>query len=121
VRYWKKYKSIVLVPPREEKRKELIRKIQKALGVNDLSGLSGSTLFGVLNVSITGEQVKFEVAVKVYTWLIAKGGREAGLELVFVVVGDNCLECMMRVWNAVNMFGEEKGVLTLSIPGGEND
>ena len=121
VRYWKKYKTIVLIPPREEKRKELAKELQKALGINDLSGLSGSVLFGVLSVSIAGEQVKFEVAVKVYTWLIVKGGREAGLELVFVVVGDNCHECMARVWGAVNTFGGARGSLILYIPGGDND
>ena len=120
-RYWKKYKSIVLIPRREERRKELVREFQKALGVSSLAELSGTVLFGRLKVSIFGEQVEFEVVVKVYAWVMTVVGREAGLELFFVVVNDDCLECMMRVLRAINMFGGVKGSLTLTIPGGEND
>ncbi len=121
MRYWKNYESIVLIPPREEKRRELVRELQKALGVNDLSGVSGSVLPGVLSVSIFNKPVEFEVVVKVYAWIIIRGGRKAGLELFFIVMSDNCHECMARVWDAVNTFGEVKGSLTLYIPGGNND
>ena len=120
-RYWKKYKTIVLIPRREERRKQLVSQLQTALHAKSLSELSGSILFGKLRVSVMGEPIEFEVATKVYTWIIAKAGGEAGLELVFVIVGDNCLECMTRVLGMVNSFCEVKGILELSIPGGEND
>jgi hypothetical protein len=105
VKWWKKYKRLVLIPPRSEVRKGLI---------NELS--SANTYYGIVRISKYGEYMTFKVGVKFYTWAWQNKKNIPGLNTIFVIVETNCNICVDDIVDLVNHQGGTRGVLTLYLP-----
>jgi hypothetical protein len=105
VRWWKKYKRLVLIPPRRETRKELL---------NELS--SGNEYYGIVRISKYGEPVTFKVGVKFYVWSWENKEKIPGLNTIFVIVDTDCHVCIDDVTELVNQQGGTRGILTLYLP-----
>jgi hypothetical protein len=108
IRWWKRYKGVVIIPPRGDRRKDLL----KALGNHDMVVLSGTTYYGKLRAVLWGETVEFNVSLILYAWPIKK----LGTELLFLLVGSDCDFCVMNMLRAINQYTTVRGTLTLYIP-----
>ena len=106
VRYWRKYKSLVLIPPR---RSELRKELDNTL-------VSGGEYYGVIKVIMFGESRQFNVGVKFYRWEWENRQGSRGLNTVFVVTESDCHFCMEDVMKYVMEYGTANGVLTLYLP-----
>ena len=105
VRWWKRYKKLVLIPPRKEIRKELL---------NELS--SGNEYYGVVRISKYGEYMTFKVGVKFYVWSWKNKENIPGLNTIFVIEETDCRICVDDIVDLVNKQGGTKGFLTLYLP-----
>jgi len=106
VRWWRKYKSIVLVPPRKaELRKEL-----------DNTLASGNEYYGILSVVLFGERRNFKVGVKFYRWEWINTRGSHGLNTIFVITETDCNYCVEYVMDYVGKYGTANGILTLYLP-----
>jgi len=105
VRWWRKYKRLVLIPPRRETRKELL---------NELS--SGNEYYGVVRISKYGEPMTFKVGVKFYVWSWKNKENIPGLNTIFVIEETDCRICVDNIVDLVNKQGGTKGFLTLYLP-----
>jgi len=106
VSWWKKYKGLVLYPPRDhELKKLLISKFN-----------SGGMYYGFLKVVMFGESLRFKVGVKFYTWNYVNNQKSHGLNTIFVVSEANCHVCIGDIMEYVNEYGNANGVLTLYLP-----
>jgi hypothetical protein len=109
IRLWRRYKGIVIIPPRGNERKELL----KALSADgDMLKLSGSTFNGRLRAVLWGEAVEFNVSLRLFTWPI----KNLGTELLFLLVGSDCEPCIKNIIAAINQYATVRGTLTLYIP-----
>jgi len=110
IRWWRRYKDIVIIPPRGNERKELL----KALSVdgNDMLKLSGSMLNGKLRAILWGETVEFNVTMRLFAWPI----KNLGTELLFLLVSSDCDPCIKNIIAAINQYATVRGTLTLYIP-----
>jgi hypothetical protein len=105
VRWWRKYKRLILIPPRGGIRKGLL---------NELS--SGNEYYGVVRISRYGEYMTFKVGVKFYVWSWKNKENIPGLNTVFVIVDTDCHICVDDIVDLVNKQGDTKGILTLYLP-----
>jgi len=110
IRWWRRYKGVVIIPPRGDRRKELL----KALFADgdDMLKLSGSEFYGKLRAILWGEHIEFNVSLILYVWPI----KSLGTELLFLLVGSDCDLCVMNVLRAINQYTTVRGTLTLYIP-----
>jgi len=108
IRWWKRYRGVVIIPPRGDKRKDLL----KALGNHDYIELSGSEFYGRLRAVLWGEAVEFNVSLILYAWPI----KDLGTELLFLLVGSDCDLCVIGILRAINQYATVRGTLTLYIP-----
>jgi len=109
IRLWRRYKGIVIIPPRGGRRKELL----KALSTDDdMFKLSGSTFNGRLRAILWGETVEFNVSLRLFAWPI----KNLGTELLFLLVGSDCEVCIKNIIAAINQYTTVRGTLTLYIP-----
>ena len=103
---WRKYKGVVLIPPRkEELRKELD---------NTLS--SGGTYYGTLKAVLFGEPWVFKTTVKFYRWEWENRQGSHGLNTIFVITESDCYICIENILEYVNTYGNANGILTLYLP-----
>jgi hypothetical protein len=112
VRWWKRYKAVVVIPPRGNDRKDLLKALAAEVGTYDLIELSGSEFYGKLKAVLWGEQVEFNVSLRLYVWPI----KSLGTELLFLLVGSDCDFCVLSMLRAINQYTTVKGTLTLYIP-----
>jgi len=109
IRWWKRYKNVVIIPPRGNERKELL----KALSADsDMLKLSGSTYYGKLKAILWGETTEFNVSLRLFAWPI----KDLGTELLFLLVGSDCESCIKNIIAAINQYTTVRGTLTLYIP-----
>jgi len=110
IRLWRRYKGIVIIPPRGARRKELM----KALSTDgdDMLKLSGTTYYGKLRAILWGETVEFNVSLRLFAWPI----KTLGTELLFLLTGSDCESCIKNIIAAINQYTTVKGTLTLYIP-----
>ena len=112
IRWWKRYKGVVIIPPRGVNRKDLLKALSAEVGTHDLVMLSGSEFYGKLKAILWGEPVEFNVALRLYVWPI----KDLGTELLFLLVGSDCDLCVMSLLRAINQYATVRGSLTLYIP-----
>lgn len=106
VSIWRKYKGVVLIPPRKsELRKEL-----------DNTFSSGGVYYGVLSAIMFGEKWTFKVGVKFYRWEWENKRGSHGLNTFFVITESDCFTCVENVIEYVNEYGNANGTLTLYLP-----
>lgn len=109
IRLWRRYKGIVIIPPRGGRRKELL----KALSTDDdMLKLSGSEFYGKLKAVMWGETVEFNVSLRLFAWPI----KDLGMELLFLLVSSDCESCIKNIIAAINQYATVRGTLTLYIP-----
>jgi hypothetical protein len=110
VRWWRRYRGVVIIPPRGGRRKELLSVL--LAGGNDMLELSGSEFYGRLRAILWGEHVEFNVSLILYVWPI----KNLGTELLFLLIGSDCDVCVMNMLRAINQYTTVRGTLTLYIP-----
>jgi hypothetical protein len=110
IRLWRRYKNIVIIPPRGIKRKELLKAL--SAGDHDMIELSGSEFYGKLRAVLWGEAVEFNVSLRLFAWPI----KTLGTELLFLLVGSDCESCIKNIIAAINQYTTVRGTLTLYIP-----
>jgi len=106
IRWWKKYKGLVLVPPRNH---ELKRKLMESFS-------SGATCHGILRAVMFGESWTFKVNVKFYTWQYVNRQNSHGMNTIFVINETDCRVCIENIIEYLNTYGNVNGVLTLYLP-----
>jgi len=106
VSIWRKFKGLVLIPPRDH---ELKRKLVERLN-------SGAMCYGVLKAIMYGEPWQFKVGVKFYMWEWENRQKSRGLNTVFVIIEADCRICVENVIEYINNYGNANGVLTLYLP-----
>jgi hypothetical protein len=111
IRWWRRYKGVVIIPPRSDRRKDLLKTLSSEVGKQDMVELSGTTFYGKLKAVLWGEPVEFNVSLILYVWPIKK----LGTELLFLLVGSDCDFCVMSVLRAINQYTTVRGTLTLYI------
>jgi len=103
VSIWRKYKGVVLIPPRKaELRREL-----------DNTFSSGGVYYGVLEAIMFGERWTFKVGVKFYRWEWENRQKSRGLNTIFVITESDCHVCIENIMEYVNEYGNARGTLTL--------
>ena len=112
IRWWKRYRGVVIIPPRSDSRKDLLKALSAEVGNQDLVMLSGSEFYGRLKAVLWGVPVEFNVSVRLYVWPI----KTLGTELLFLLVGSDCDFCVMSMLRAINQYATVRGTLTLYIP-----
>jgi len=106
VSIWRKYKGVVLIPPRKaELRREL-----------DSMFSSGGVYYGVLRVIMFGEPWTFKVGVKFYRWEWENRQKSRGLNTHFVITETDCKICIENIEEYINKYGNARGTLTLYLP-----
>jgi len=106
IRWWRRYRKLVLVPPRKvELRKEL-----------DNTFSSGGVYYGVLSAIMFGERWSFKVGVKFYRWEWENKQGSHGLNTFFVITDSDCRVCIDGVIEYINKYGNTRGLLTLYLP-----
>jgi hypothetical protein len=112
IKWWRRYKGVVIIPPRGDRRKELLKALFAGVGNHDMIELSGSEFYGKLKAVLWGEAVEFNVSLILYVWPI----KDLGTELLFLLAGSDCDLCVMSMLRAINQYTTVKGTLTLYIP-----
>ena len=112
IRWWKRYKGVVIIPPRGDRRKELLDALFTDPNKQDMIELSGTTFYGKLKAVLWGETVEFNVSLILYVWPI----KDLGTELLFLLAGSDCDLCVMSMLRAINQYTTVRGTLTLYIP-----
>jgi len=110
IRLWRRYKNIVIIPPRGNERKELLKVL--STDGDDMLKLSGSTFNGRLRAILWGEAIEFNVSLRLFAWPI----KDLGTELLFLLVGSDCESCVKNIIAAINQYATVRGTLTLYIP-----
>ena len=103
ISWWKKYKRLVLVPPRNA---ELRRKLDSMLN-------SGGVYYGLCKVLMFGEPWRFRVVVKFYRWEWENKQGSHGLNTIFVITDSDCHTCIESIVEYINKYGNARGTLTL--------
>ena len=103
---------MVIIPPRSDKRKDLLKALAAEVGTHDMLELSGSEFHGKLRAILWGEPVEFNVALRLYVWPI----KDLGTELLFLLIGSDCDFCVLRILRAIDQYATVRGSLTLYIP-----
>jgi len=106
ISWWKKYKRLVLVPPRNA---ELRRKLDSMLN-------SGGVYYGLCKVLMFGEPWRFKVGVKFYRWEWENSRKSRGLNTIFVITESDCNICIEDIEEYINKYGNARGTLTLYLP-----
>ena len=106
ISWWKKYKRLVLVPPRNA---ELRRKLDSMLN-------SGGVYYGLCKVLMFGEPWHFKVGVKFYRWEWENRQKSRGLNTFFVITESDCNICIEDIEEYVSKYGNARGTLTLYLP-----
>ena len=109
---WRRYKGIVIIPPRGNERKELLKALSTDGNHDMLLKLSGSTFNGRLRAILWGETTEFNVSLRLFAWPI----KNLGTELLFLLVGSDCESCIKNIIAAINQYATVRGTLTLYIP-----
>ena len=112
IRWWRRYKGVVIIPPRGGKRKDLLKALLAGDHDMNMIKLSGTTFYGKLRAVLWGEHVEFNVSLILYVWPI----RNLGTELLFLLIGSDCDVCVMNMLRAINQYTTVRGTLTLYIP-----
>ncbi len=112
IKWWRRYKGVVIIPPRGDRRKELLKALFAGVGNHDMIELSGTTYYGKLKAVLWGEAVEFNVSLILYVWPIKK----LGTELLFLLAGSDCDLCVMTMLRAINQYTTVRGTLTLYMP-----
>ncbi len=112
IRWWRRYKGVVIIPPRGDRRKDLLKALLAGVGNHDYIELSGTTYYGKLRAILWGEAVEFNVSLILYVWSI----KDLGTELLFLLVGSDCDLCVMSILRSINQYTTVRGTLTLYIP-----
>jgi len=106
IRWWERYKRLVLVPPRNA---ELRWKLDSMLN-------SGGVYYGTLRAIMYGEPWTFKVGVKFYRWEWENKHGSHGLNTFFVITDSDCKICIEDVMEYVNKYDSVRGTLTLFLP-----
>ena len=105
VRWWRKYKRLVLIPPRKAE-------LKQKLDVLNSSGV----YYGLCKVLMFGEWRSFKVGVKFYRWEWENKQGSRGLNTIFVITETDCRICIEDVEEYINKYGDVRGFLTLYLP-----
>jgi len=106
ISWWRKYKRLVLVPPRNA---ELKQKLDSMFN-------SGGVYYGLCRVLMFGEPWQFKVSVKFYKWEWENKQGSHGLNTIFVITESECRICIEDIMEYIDRYGNVRGTLTLYLP-----